>query len=252
MNGETPRVRIAPEILRRHPDYKAVVLYARHLASGPSTPQSLEILNDAAAEARKNLAGDSLHEHPHLDAWRKKYSSFGCGPRRARCSAEALLERCLKKGLAPIHRMVDVYNAVSIKHVVPVGGEDLDRVLGDVVLRFSTGNEVFVGSDRTGTTITHPEREEVIWVDGEGVTCRRWNWRQCSRTALTEQSVSAYFVLEAVAPFGWNELRSAAESLETALAHISPGCVMVKDFMDPPGSRVPETAWATASGQSMD
>ncbi len=41
---------------------------------------------------------------------------------------------------------------------------------------------------------------EVVWRDDAGVTCRRWNWRQGRRTALTEATRRAFFVFDALAP----------------------------------------------------
>lgn len=33
--------------------------------------------------------------------------------------------------------------------------------------------------------VEHPRPGEVIWRDDAGVTCRQWNWRQCTRTRIT-------------------------------------------------------------------
>jgi len=49
------------------------------------------------------------------------------------------------------------------------------------------------------------------------VTCRRWNWRQCARTRLTEGSTDAYFVLERLEPLPLSTLAQAAESLVRGL-----------------------------------
>lgn len=57
---------------------------------------------------------------------------------------EALLARTLKgQDLPAINRVVDLYNAVSVRHVLPVGGEDWDRLDGDLVLMEATGTEPF-------------------------------------------------------------------------------------------------------------
>lgn len=48
--------------------------------------------------------------------------------------------------------------------------------------------------------VEHPEIGEVVWRDDAGVTCRRWNWRQGRRTALTEESTTALFIIDALAP----------------------------------------------------
>ena len=44
--------------------------------------------------------------------------------------------------------------------------------------------------------VESPEPGEVIWRDDLGVTCRRWNWRQGRRTAITATTTSAVFLLE--------------------------------------------------------
>ena len=36
----------------------------------------------------------------------------------------------------------------------------------------------------------------MIWRDDLGVTCRRWNWHQGRRTAITATTTSAVFLLE--------------------------------------------------------
>jgi DNA/RNA-binding domain of Phe-tRNA-synthetase-like protein len=56
-----------------------------------------------------------------------------------------------------------------------------------------------------------------VWIDDAGVTCRRWNWRQCARTRLTEQSTEAFFVLERLEPLPLPTLKQAAETLVQGL-----------------------------------
>ncbi|NEA04049.1 hypothetical protein G3I28_32840, partial [Streptomyces sp. SID10116] len=64
-------------------------------------------------------------------------------------------------------------------------------------------------------------RREIVWCDDEGVTCRRWNWRQGPRTRLTEESVNAVFLLEGMGPDAG--LDAACAELAGLLAQFSPG-----------------------------
>ncbi len=66
--------------------------------------------------------------------------------------------------------------------------------------------------------IEHPEPGEVVWCDDAGVTCRRWNWRQASRTQLTEDTTAALFILDALEPMTNDALYAAADELVTRLA----------------------------------
>ena len=116
-----------------------------------------------------------------------------------------------------INRLVDLYNAVSLEFALPVGGEDLARIAGASRLTIATGAEPF-DTFRSGEPIVeHPAAGEVVWIDDLGVTCRRWNWRQCARTRLTERSTDAFFVLERLEPLPLPTLAQAAGTLMRGL-----------------------------------
>jgi DNA/RNA-binding domain of Phe-tRNA-synthetase-like protein len=70
--------------------------------------------------------------------------------------------------------------------------------------------------------VEHPEPGEVIWRDDAGVTCRRWNWRQCTRTRITDSTVSAAFILDGLAVLGETGLMSAGRELAEYLTALHP------------------------------
>ena len=57
---------------------------------------------------------------------------------------------------------------------------------GPARLMRSTGEEPFETVASEETVNEHQERGEVACRDDAGAACRRWNWRQGSRTALTD------------------------------------------------------------------
>ena len=180
------------EIFARHPDYVAAIVVAEGIANGPGDAASDAWL--AAAEQHLLARGlERAAGAPEIAAWRAAFSAFGAKPKQYPCSAEALAARVLKGGALPrVNRLVDLYNAVSVRHLVPVGGEDLDRLAGPLRLVVATGDERF---DAPGG-IEHPRPGEIVWRDDVGVTCRRWNWRQGTRTRLTEATTRAFFVFD--------------------------------------------------------
>ena len=151
-------------------------------------------------------------DHPHLAAWRDAFRAFGA--KRYRCSAEALIARI--DDFPRVNRLVDAYNAVSVRWAVPVGGEDIDRVVGPVRLVFASGGEPFEGGDP-------PKPGEVVWADDAGVTCRRWNWRQGVRTRLREDTRRAYFLFDALPELDDAALAGAMDDLCERLREASPG-----------------------------
>ncbi|MCK8437406.1 cytoplasmic protein [Streptomyces sp. D2-8] len=215
---------VSDDVRALAPGFTHVAIEAHGLVNGPSNDAGSALLDDAARRLAVRLDGRAPHEDPHMAAWRETYTAFGSKPSRTRNSAEALAKRALSEaGLPRINLLVDLYNAISVAHLIPVGGEDADRIEGGMRLIRATGEEDFVTVAGGEETVEHPDAGEVVWRDDAGVTCRRWNWRQGPRTRLTEQTTSGIFLLESLAPMPVAEVTAAAAELAELLAKFSPG-----------------------------
>ena len=203
------------------PDYRVMLLAADGLVPGPSDATSDALLRTAEAAAGRALSDRPADQLPHVAAWREAYRAFGAKPQRTRNSLEALLRRAAS-GLPRVNRLTDIYNALSVLHQVPLGGEDLLRYAGPPRLVQASGAEPF-DTMADGVVVTeHPEPGEVIWRDEAGVTCRRWNWRQCRRTQLRDDTTAALFILDALEPMTDGALCAAGEDLAGHLGRLGP------------------------------
>jgi DNA/RNA-binding domain of Phe-tRNA-synthetase-like protein len=216
---------VADAVAALRPDYRALLLAVDGLepedAAAPTDPGTEAFLVRAEDAAREALATGPVEELPHVAAWREAYRAFGAKPQRTRNSLEALLRRA-GAGLPRVNRLTDVYNAVSVLHQLPLGGEDLRRYEGPPQLRRATGTEPFDTAADGEPAVEHPEPGEVVWCDDAGVTCRRWNWRQGARTRLTPSTTAAFFVLDALDPLTDAQLHAAADDLVEHLAPLGP------------------------------
>jgi DNA/RNA-binding domain of Phe-tRNA-synthetase-like protein len=204
------------------PDYRVLLVAVDGLRPGPSDAGSDALLVTAEASAMKALSQRPVDEDlPHVAAWREAYRAFGAKPQRTRNSLEALVRRAAT-GLPRVNRLTDVYNAISVLHQVPLGGEDLAGYEGPPCLIRATGAEPFDTTADGNSVIEHPEPGEVVWCDDAGVTCRRWNWRQCRRTQLSESTRTALFILDALDPITDNALDAVADDLMTQLGRLGP------------------------------
>jgi DNA/RNA-binding domain of Phe-tRNA-synthetase-like protein len=182
----------------------------------PLTAAAVEELEQRLADGSWAPADET---DPRIEAWHTAYRSFGTNPRRVRPSVDALGRRLAKKGSLPrINPAVDSYNAVSVRHGLPAGAFDLDRVQGDVVIRPADGTETFTPLGEPDT-VEHPGPGEVVYVDAAGVLTRHWNHRDAHRTRVTEDSTNVVFALETLrAERDGDLLRAAAEELRALLA----------------------------------
>jgi DNA/RNA-binding domain of Phe-tRNA-synthetase-like protein len=203
------------------PDYRVLLLTADGIVPGPGDQDSDALLAAAEAAARQALDGGPAEQLPHVAAWREAYRAFGAKPQRTRNSLEALLRRAPSR-LPRVNRLTDLYNAVSVLHQIPVGGEDLTRYTGPPRLIRAAGDEDF-DTVADGIAVTeHPDPGEVAWCDDAGVTCRRWNWRQARRTQLREDTSTALFILDALHPVTGQALHAAADDLLARLDRLGP------------------------------
>lgn len=216
------------------PDYAALLIIVDGLRPGPSDAESDALLTAAEAKARDLLGGRAPHELDHLSQWREAFRAFGAKPQRTRPSAEALLRR-VDAGLPRIDRITDAYNAVSVGHALPIGGEDLDHYAGPARLVRATGEETFDTTSDGEPAVEHPDPGEVVWRDDAGVTCRRWNWRQCVRTRITHSTTRGLFILDGLGALGVDGLRAAADELVANLTRLSPGATAVTRLLPASG-----------------
>lgn len=209
------------------PDYRVALLAVDGIVPDPSDDMSDALLAGAETAAREALRNHPVEEVAQVAAWREAYRAFGAKPQRTRNSLEALLRRA-EAGLPRVNRLTDIYNAVSILHQVPLGGEDLMRYVGSPRLVRATGEETFETTTGGETIIEHPEPGEVVWRDDEGVTCRRWNWRQGRRTQLRDDTTSALFILDALDPMTNDALHAAVADLTDRLIRLGPDLTITR------------------------
>ncbi len=220
-------LKVSQDVFAMYPDYLASVIYAENLVNGQSDAYTRGILRDAETYARREFDGQDPINIPHVFAWREAFRAFGAKPSKYFSGAEALLRRVLDGGSIPsINRVVDIYNALSIKYAIPVGGEDWDQIASDLVLRKSTGDEPFATMSSHGEQTDVPRVGEIVWADSIGATVRRWNWRQCHRTRITEGTTRAYFVLDRMAPLTKEVLNQATREIIEHLRIISPEAIL--------------------------
>jgi DNA/RNA-binding domain of Phe-tRNA-synthetase-like protein len=221
LQGMLTEATVHDAVFQLRPDYRALLLAVDGIVPGPGDQHSDSLLQQAETVARRALGTEPAEQLPHPAAWREAYRAFGAKPQRTRNSLEALLRRA-GTGLPRVNRLTDLYNAVSVLHQIPLGGEDLTRYAGPPRLLRATGREPFDTADGGVDVVEHPDPGEVVWCDDTGVTCRRWNWRQARRTQLRESTTCALFILDALAPATDQALHAAADDLAEQVSRLGP------------------------------
>jgi DNA/RNA-binding domain of Phe-tRNA-synthetase-like protein len=210
---------VAKEVLTKFPNYIRGVVVVRGGNNSGENEKLLQLLRQVEQAATRDESLQDIKNHPRIASWRQAYTDFGTNPNKFYSSIESLARRARRGDQLPyINTLVALFNYFSLKYMVPSGGDDLDRVNGDLRLTIASGNEPFTPFN--SDVIEYPDSGEVIYVDNSIVMCRRWNWRQGDQTKLSPETTNVAINVDCLPPV----LPDEAEAITAELASL------VKEF----------------------
>lgn len=180
------KFRVDEKIFDDFPGFKDAILVAKDIKNMESNFNITKMLREMEVRIREIPNIEPVTQYPKIKAWLDAHRKFSDeNPKKKPPSVYSLVHRVVKGGEIPsINALVDIYNYISLKHMVNAGGEDLDKCEGDINLTYASGDEEFIALG--GTENDPPSSEEVVHKDDKGVICRRFNWREGDRTKLTK------------------------------------------------------------------
>ncbi|MBN1163806.1 MAG: hypothetical protein JXB45_04460 [Candidatus Krumholzibacteriota bacterium] len=219
---------IDKEIFQLFPGFKRGIIAVSDIVNGPGNERIKKLLQ----EEIEKRCGTNCVEHEFVKSWEEAHRKFGSNPNKYPPSIKSLLKRIQKGGGFPlINSVVALFNYISIKYLVPCGGDDVNRINGNLRLGFARGNETFIplGSEAA----ENPEPGEVIYFDEEtgNVMCRRWNWRNGDFTKITRDTKKIIINIDGVGSIPPASVLKARDELARLLAELC-GATLKTGYID--------------------
>ena len=207
------------ELTGDFPDFRVAFVLLRGIAPRAECHGIAALVAEAEAGAGALLAERDLADLPEIVSWRAAYRAFGSKKTSYRNACEALLRRLRGgAGLPRVLPLVDLYNALSVKHRIPVGADDLAQLKPPLAFRYARPGDSYFDLASDPPADDPPPPGEVILADSEKCLCRRWNWRQDRRSRIRPETRDATLVLQTLEPDGAERLAAAAEELSALAA----------------------------------
>ena len=153
------RVDLAVFALR--PDYRALLVAVEGMDTSAAGDEASDAYLAEAESAARIALGDRARGGASL-TWPRGGRPTGRSARSRSAPATAWRRSCAEPGpgCPRVNRLTDLYNAVSVLHQIPLGGEDLSRYIGSPRLIRATGTEPFdtVADGTESSSIPIPER----------------------------------------------------------------------------------------------
>ncbi len=184
------------DLVEHFPQTRIAFIVASDLQITEDRPDTLAAqIAETETACRAAYDREQVGQIPAISVWRDAYKGFGVKKTSYRSSVERLMRNVLNdKPLADINALVDCYNRVSVAHIMPIGADDLDKVDGDICFRYAVGGDSFIALGQQQPD--PPKIGEVVYADGTKVLCRRWNWYQDARSAVSTATTRAVLTIQ--------------------------------------------------------
>jgi DNA/RNA-binding domain of Phe-tRNA-synthetase-like protein len=205
------RAKISDAIFRKFPDFHRGIIVANDVNNAAAEPAIAALL----AEASHSRFGFSVEGSAPVLCWDDAHRNFGSNPNKYPPSVKALLKRAAAgKEIPFINSVVASFNVISLKYLVPCGGDDLDKIMGSLLLGIADGSEKFVPLGNTNLS-EQPDAGEIVYFDDSTreVMCRRWNWRNSDMSKIETKTRRLLINIDCLPPLGRREAAEARDEL---------------------------------------
>ena len=132
---------------------------------------------------------------PVLAGFRELRRRVGGSAQSLPCSTDSLIRQLRRQGRLPsINPAVDVYNCVALETRLTLGGHDLDRIEGRVLLTRAAGGESLAPLGGGPSQVL--EAGEYCYTDESGDILCRLDYKQAEKSRLTRATTRALFILQ--------------------------------------------------------
>jgi DNA/RNA-binding domain of Phe-tRNA-synthetase-like protein len=224
------RFSVQKELFDLLPDLSIGMVVAKDVDNTRSSEEIENLLARVIEEMKRSFAADKAQDHPRIKPWRTAFTKLGISGSKFPSSIESMARRILKGDPFPkINLLVDLYNSVSLKYLVPMGGHDLDTLVGDIHLRFAEGWEPFTPMGG-GEPVVVP-KGELVYRDDREILTRNWVWRQCEKDKVDDKTKNIFIPIDVLGEVG----RGCAVEIIEDLSRMIPGYLggtILSDILD--------------------
>jgi DNA/RNA-binding domain of Phe-tRNA-synthetase-like protein len=212
---------ISEQVILQFPKIHVAGFLARDLDVAARRLSDIDSMMEAARSqlVSEGLTVQNISADPRIAAWREAFARCGLKPSTYKGSAEQLGRRLLKgeKPSTPLE-IVNLYCAVSARHLAPIGGYDVDRFVAPRIEVRHARPEADRFTPLGGRKEDMPLGEKVVvYACGDEVICWAFNHRDSRETCLSAQTSAGVFFSEGVAASHRDSVINALSELRERL-----------------------------------
>lgn len=185
---------IAPFIFEKNPDVCFGIIIGKGLKNTITSEADSQRLEESENFLKSRIQPDMLKSTPAIAKYRQALKNVDINGNKFMNSVEAMSKRILKGSQLPrINALVDLCNAIALKHLISLGAHDLKDIHEDLSVRLSQDGDKFLPF---GEEIYEEVASgEVVFTSGKSIQTRQWLWRQSKLGMIDLESSDIIFQL---------------------------------------------------------
>lgn len=204
---------VDPWLFEKNPNIIFAIVIGKNLKNTTTTKSDDFDLDQSECQLRERVSLDAIKTHPDFLVYRDALTQVGINPNKYMNSVEAMSKRVIKGDKLPrINALVDLCNAISLKHVVSLGGHDLADIDADLMVRRTVDGDSFLPFGMEAFERVPPN--EVVFTSGNKIQTRQWLWRQSELGKMTLETKNVFFQLVGFKGDHLVKLQSTVRELE--------------------------------------
>ncbi len=176
------KISVSNEIYKIFPKYINGILIITDLNNHTSSKDPYGLLKQVTKHIKLS---------DNISKWNKYLEKAGIDHKKYPSSIETMSK---KKNISSINPIVDLYNFISLREMVPMGGYDLSKVTKDLEIRHSKEGDSFTPllSNESYATNTG----DIVFVEDKTVLCDKWVWKQNDYHKVTKETKNLVIRIE--------------------------------------------------------
>ena len=224
---------VSKEMFEALPTFTVGVVAVQGIDNSKEVPAITKMLEEAAENCRQyfEASGNKAKDDPIVVPYREAFRALGTNPNRYACAIEALMDRIAKsKGMPSINPAVDLGNAISLKHKIPIGAHDMYTFVradgtgrgaedAGIEVRPATAEDHFRPFGAPEGEYDDPEAGEIVYVSGHEIRTRRWAWRQSEQGKMQESTSAVFYPIDGFSDLNLDEIKAAMKEFTELVAN---------------------------------
>ncbi|MFN3384530.1 MAG: B3/4 domain-containing protein [Archaeoglobaceae archaeon] len=203
----------------KDPEIFVFISEVRGVEVAKKESEVIKLFKEVVERLEERYSVDTLKDDPVVRAFRDFYWSIGIDPTKQRPSSEALLRRGLKGNIPLINNIVDGGNIASMETLIPIGLYDLDKIKGDLELRYAKKGEIFIPIGGKDEIL---DEKQIVLADEEKVL-HVYPYRDSKLTMVNDVTKNVLIVACGVPGVGKDRVRIACEKAKEYILLLAGG-----------------------------